>query len=168
VSGDPSAWETVVDRYAPLVYAVARHCGLASTDAEDCAQQTWLALYRQRRSILDPMKLPGWLTQTTRRKATRMRSRRRRSDEVNRQLPSPEPAVPIDQAIETLEQRALLELAMEQLDPRCYKLLRAIFLSPDDTSYRDIARELAIPLNSVGPTRSRCLKKLKKILESLE
>lgn len=167
LSGDPEAWESLVVRYASLVYSVACRCGLSSGDAEDCAQQTWIALYRGRHSINDPSKLPAWLTSTTKRKAVRMRARLLKAAEVHDQSQTPVAAPQPDEAIIVLQRKAQIEYAIEHLDGRCRELLTEVFFAEGDTSYRDIARKLGIPMNSLGPTRSRCLGKLKKILLDL-
>jgi len=167
LSGDSEAWESLVLRYATLVYSVACRCGLSSSDAEDCAQQTWVALYRGRHSINDPSKLPSWLTSTTKRKATRMRTRLLRAIELYDQselsIPTPQP----DEAIIELQRKAQIDYALEQLDGRCRELLTEIFYSSGDTSYKEIARKFGIPMNSLGPTRMRCLAKLKEILTEM-
>lgn len=168
VAGNPDAWEELVRKYSPLVYAVARRSGLDADDSEDCAQQVWLALYRGRLRLKDPAKLIAWLTSTSRRQAVRIRTRRRRnldSKEVTDQLVRPDQP---DAEIMRLQRRAQLEYALEQMDQRCQDLLRAMFLSDEEISYRDLAERLKIPFNSLGPTRARCLKKLSKILKEIE
>jgi DNA-directed RNA polymerase specialized sigma24 family protein len=72
-----------------------------------------------------------------------------------------------DEDVALLERQAHLEHALSLIDPRCRTLLAELFFAPEERSYRDIARKLRIPVNSLGPTRIRCLKKLKKILEEL-
>ena len=73
LADDRTSWADVVRRYAALVFTVAIRAGLSQTDAEDCGQQVWLALYRTRMQLRDPDRLPAWLIQTTRRRAIRMR-----------------------------------------------------------------------------------------------
>jgi len=72
LQGDPPSWRTIVERYEALVFTVARRAGLTRADAEDCAQHTWLSLYRTRHTIKDPVALPAWLIRTTHRRALRM------------------------------------------------------------------------------------------------
>jgi RNA polymerase sigma factor (sigma-70 family) len=164
LDGDPSAWEQLVLRYASLVYSVARHSGLTDGDAEDCAQQTWMALYNGRRSVREPAKLPAWLTSTAKRKAARLLRRKSRAEAAHESMGRAAAVAHPDEAIIRLQRKAQLELALEQLDERCGRLLRAVFLSPEGLSYEDIAHRLGMAPNSLGPTRSRCLKKLRKIL----
>ena len=66
-----------------------------------------------------------------------------------------------------LESQAVLEAAVAQLDGRCKKLVTWLFLSPRQISYSDISHRLGVKPNSLGPLRSRCLKKLRKILKDM-
>ncbi len=167
LDGDPSAWDELVGHYSALVYSTALRCGLTSGDAEDCAQHTWMSLYTGRRAVRDPSKLPSWLISTASRTARRLLRRRTSLAQIEqaseRIQPSPEP----DEAIARLQQRAVLERALTELDPKCEVVLRSLFLSPDEPTYEEVARQLRIPANSLGPVRMRCLKKLKTILENL-
>ena len=168
IEGDTVAWEELVGKYARLVFSAALQTGLTTAEAEDCAQQTWLALYNSRHKIQRPDQLPSWLISTTRRKAWRLIKRREKADEVYRQVEPQKVVETPDETLEKLQQKAHLELALERLGGRCAKLLRAIFFSPEQLSYKEIAESMGIPPNSLGPTRTRCLSKLKKILKEIE
>ena len=171
MQGDASAWQQLVDGYSGLVYTVALRTGLSTPDAEDCAQQTWLALYRFRRKIRDPEALPAWLIKTTRRRAVHM-YRKYASQAATAGLDS-DSKVEIDSAalpdeiMAELEGQAVLEAAVAQLDGRCKKLVTWLFLSPLQISYNNISLRLGVKPNSLGPLRSRCLKKLRKILKDM-
>jgi len=168
LAGDQLAWEKLVVRFAALVYSVATKCGLGVSDAEDCTQQVWMTLYNGRERIQQPESLPAWLVSTTRRKAARIIRRGKTAGRVRVQVESPAADDPPDEAIMRLQRRAQLELALEQLDDRCRRLMYAVFFADSDKSYQELARELGMPVNSLGPTRVRCLKKLKKILEDFD
>jgi RNA polymerase sigma factor (sigma-70 family) len=163
---DARAWKQLVDTYAALVLTVARRAGLSDHDAEDCLQQTWLALYRRRRSIKDPSAIPAWLIRTAHRKALNISQRFNRPTDKDHAHPAPSAPLP-DDVVATLEQEALLDAAIGQLDPQCRQLISALFLSSEGKSYRELATELNIRPNSLGPMRTRCLNKLKKILKNL-
>ena len=75
LQGNPAAWQELVGLYSGLVNTIAIRVGLDVADAEDCAQHTWLTLYRKRDSIRDPKALPAWLIRTTHLKAARMAER---------------------------------------------------------------------------------------------
>ncbi len=166
LAGDTRAWTELVDLYSSLVFTIARRAGLDEADAEDCAQFTWISLYRRRRSIRDPVALPAWLIRTTHRRALTLHQRRGRRNELESEQPLSQPRLP-DELVSEIEQQALLEIALSQLDPRCRRLLDALYLAPQPLSYQEIARDLRIKPNSLGPLRSRCLQRLKKILENL-
>ncbi len=163
---DPACWSQLVHRLSPLVYTVANKSGLQPTEAEDCAQQTWTALYQSRHKIKDPNRIPVWLIRVASREATRIIKSRSRHQSEQPELPEHSEGLP-DRELELLESAAILKQGMELLGDRCHKLLDAIFLAPEKKKYADIARDLGIPANSLGPTRTRCLNKLRKILEEL-
>jgi RNA polymerase sigma factor (sigma-70 family) len=167
VEGDHDAWKSLVRRYQALVITVARRVGLSPPDAEDCAQQTWMSLYRNRRAIKDPERLPAWLIRTTRRRAVRTAQRLVRTSPAEPDSRFETNVSQPDEEVLLVERQGVLEVALEQLDPRCAKLLRALFFSPEDKSYREIARDLEISPNTLGPLRSRCLKRLREILEEM-
>lgn len=165
--GDHKAWQKLVSQYAALVYTVARRAGLSELDAEDCAQHTWLALYRKRRSIKDPMAIAAWLIRTSQREAVRMMKRLRRpaSSEAGSE-PVDGKSLPADE-VSALEFQVVLAKALEQLDPRCRKLITEMYLSNPDKKYRDIAALIGVKPNSLGPLRKRCLTRLKDILKKM-
>lgn len=167
LTGDQTAWRRLIDLYAPLVFTVARRAGLATSDAEDCSQQTWLALYRRRRSIKDPAALPAWLIRTAHRKALTIHARSGRPISAGRELASQAATETPDAVLASLERITILQTALAHLDPRCRLLLTHLYLNPEEKSYAEIARELKINPNSLGPLRGRCMDKLKKLLKNL-
>ena len=64
-----------------------------------------------------------------------------------------------------LEQQQLVREAVESLPERCRHLLTMLFYEKDELSYADIGRRLGMPVSSVGPTRARCLEKMKRLLQ---
>lgn len=165
--GDHKAWQDLVRRYAALVYTVARRAGLGELDAEDCSQHTWLALYRKRRAIKDPVAIPAWLIRTTHRQAVRMaRNLSRPTGTDAGQEPVDARPLPPDD-VSSLEFKATLTKALRQLDPRCRKLITEMYLSRPEKKYRDVAALIGVKLNSLGPLRKRCLVKLRDILKKM-
>ncbi|HOP07042.1 MAG TPA: sigma-70 family RNA polymerase sigma factor [candidate division Zixibacteria bacterium] len=168
LDGDRDAWRQLVELLTPLVMAVARRNGLDQADAEDCVQYTWLSLYRQRESLKEPIALPGWLIRVAVRRSQRMLKSTAAEERRWRECRQPEETPSPDLDIERLQRAGQVRLAIENLDRRCRDLMWALFFESDEISYRDIAERLGIPLNSLGPTRSRCLEKLRMILEDYE
>lgn len=160
---DERAWEILVRRYEAIVYTIAMRAGLSMVEAGDCFQQTWVLLYKNRKRIDQPDRISAWITTTAKREALRLRRESRRfadapdDDLVASSEPGP------DKALESLELRALLESGLQRIGDRCEKLLRALFLAEEESSYDQLARDIGIPKNSLGPTRKRCLQKLHAI-----
>jgi RNA polymerase sigma factor (sigma-70 family) len=168
LADDTRSWRLLVARYGALVLAIALKAGLDRAEAEDCTQQTWLSLYKRRHGLRDPERLPAWLVRVASRTATRMRRRQSRERRALAQTDTPPPATTPDEQLLQLERGLRLEMALFRLGPRCRRLLQAVFYAPPGKSYDDLARELGIPRNSMGPTRQRCLGKLRRIIEKME
>jgi len=164
---DDTAWATLVSLFAPYVFSLARQHRLSRAEAEDCSQQVWISLYRSRKRIRDPEKLLAWIRKTTRRRALRFleQKRAREAREQVHVAARPLTSKPID--VEGMEDQLLLEVALEQLQPRCRWLLHQLFFAHEKTSYEAIARALGLSINALGPLRARCLKRLGKILKNL-
>jgi len=165
--GDPAAWRQLVRLYAGLVHTVALRVGLSAADAEDCAQHTWISLYRRRHAIKDPVALPAWLIRTTHRQAVAMARRLVSRTDIDEAADVADPAALPDEVVTQLQNQALIAAALEYLDTRCRRLLAALFLSPKEKSYREIARLIGVKPNSLGPLRERCLARLRKILAKM-
>ena len=166
LGGRSSAWKELISRYQALVYAVATRAGLSSLDAADCFQQTWVSLYTSRAQLKDPTRLSAWLVTSAKREAIRLSKRSgRESAPGEKFFPDLVDNSPLpDQSLEILERQSHLEIGLRALDSRCRKLLTAIFFAPIELSYQEIAQQLNMTPNSMGPVRGRCLQKLKKNL----
>lgn len=160
-----SAWEVLVRRYEPLVYTIATRTGLSQAEAGDCFQQTWMQLFLNRRKITSPERISAWLTTTAKRESLRMRRRSSRTVDLDLALPIADPRPLPDEELDRMEKRARLDAALGRLDERCRGLLTALFLAPEAKSYDQIAAELGVPKNSMGPVRSRCLEKLARLVK---
>ena len=166
--GHTGAWERLVERYAALVYAVPRQMGLSSADAEEVSQATWMIVHRHLHLIEKPRSLAHWLITTASRETWKLRRIRRRRERLEAASARIEPDALDDdpaQLLERMEQAELVRAAIEELPPRCAGLLRALYLDPGETSYRETGASLGMPQGSVGPTRMRCLAQLARILE---
>lgn len=163
--GSEEALGQLVTELSPLLWHVARAAGLGAEDAADVLQTVWLRLVSHLSGIHTSGALTAWLVTTTKREAWRVRAAARR------QLPVDEgwlAGVP-DQAAGSEEQAIIdddnrrLWRALGQLSPRCQELLRIIAFVPRP-DYQAVANELGMPRGSVGPTRGRCLAKLRSLL----
>ncbi len=164
LEGDKNAWGELVDKYTVLVYSVAHRNGLNSADAEDCTQQTWMALYSSRFKIKEVEKIPNWLASTAYRRSMRILRKKISIEKIEKNsIESDPPITPYEHVI-YLRRYEMLQKALDEMDERCAQLLKELFFSSEDVSYKEIAKKLKISMNSLGPTRKRCLEKLKKIL----
>lgn len=157
-AGHEDAWRALVDRYASLVYGVARSHGFRDERADDIAQSVFTTLVTRLGSIREPDALPGWLVTTTRRACWRL-ARAPAMVPIEGVTPRVEP-----DAAERDERRAMLAWALRSLGPPCEELLRAMFLRHASPRYEQLAEELGMPVGSIGPTRGRCLAKLANAL----
>lgn len=162
--GSQQAWESLVESLAPVVFTVPRRMGLDRADSEEVSQQTWMALYVGREKIKDPVTLPAWLIRVASRKAQRLIHKQKRQTEIQKSNDSGGSALP-DEELLTLEREGVLRLAVPELDERCRKLVMALFFADPPKPYAQIAKDLGLRPNSLGPIRARCLKRLKLILE---
>lgn len=164
-NGDETAVGELVTELSPLLWHVARGTGLSARDAEDVVQTVWLRLLGNLRQIHTPAALTAWLVTTTRREALRVRTRGRRQVPADHEwlaaIPDADPSA--EDLIVHNEQRLMLWETLRRLPPRCQELLRiAAFVPRPD--YGKVAAELGMPRGSIGPTRGRCLAKLRAML----
>lgn len=163
--GEQPAWNTLVSRYERLVYAVALRSGICASDADDVFQAVFLSLFRSLDSLKENTPLPAWLITTTSRESWRVAARRPRNRSHESALSFH--TVESPDALELLERQQLVRQALAELGGRGRRLITALFLGNRPPGYQTIARDLDIPVGSIGPTRARCLKKLKGILERI-
>ncbi len=164
-NGDRQAWDALVDRYAPLIWSICRRHRLEAADAEDAAQNVWLKLVDHLDSLRDPAALPGWLATTTRRECGRIARTARRPCDARSALAagtiSDDHAQAAGQDLLAAERHAALREAFGQLPPGCQQLI-ALLIEDPALSYAEISARLGIPAGSIGPTRRRCLDKLRR------
>jgi RNA polymerase sigma factor (sigma-70 family) len=163
--GDKPAWDTIVERYAPLIWSICRRYRLDRTDADDVGQSVWLRLVDQLAMIRDPAALPGWIATTTRRECGRVISAARRREVLGygediAEMPAADPAA-IEGEVLIAERNAVLREAFHQLPPRCQELIGLLLADPP-VPYAEISDKLDIPVGSIGPTRARCLQRLRE------
>jgi RNA polymerase sigma factor (sigma-70 family) len=163
--GDTTALSDVVRELNPLLWHVARAEGLAAEESADVVQTTWLELLRRLHDIRSPLALTSWLVTATRREAWRARelSRRQAPDGAAHLDAVTDPGLgPVEQLLSG-EQDQVLWRHFQRLPERCRALLRIVaqVARPD---YAAVAEALGMPVGSIGPTRGRCLAKLRAML----
>ena len=161
IRGDQHAWEQLVTQYERLIYSIAMAICRDAEVASDILQQVCLELYQRLDEVRNVESLAAWVATVTRRKAyTHLRSTRLTepfADDDDDCAVSPD-------LITNIERQHTLERALATLPPRSRRLIELLYFGAEEKSYEEIAAELGIPVASVGPTRLRCLEKLRKFL----
>jgi RNA polymerase sigma factor (sigma-70 family) len=166
VDGDQNAWNEIVDRFTNLLWSVGRAHRLDSADITDVIQTTWLRLLENLDAIRDPERLAGWLATTARRECLRVLRRSGREsvawdDDAATDL-ADDVAAPVDQLLLIEERDAALWQCFIGLPARCQQLLR-VLMAVEPPSYAEIAAVFGVPIGSIGPTRMRCLQRLRDL-----
>lgn len=166
-AGDHTAWERIVTAYSPLLWSITRGYRLGGADAEDAFQLTWLRLLERIDSVKEPEKVGGWLATTCRRECQAVLRKARRTlplaDEEALTLGEVSGA---DQPVLLADRDTVLWRAFHRLTQHCQVVLRVLVADPDDgpPRYSVVAEVLQMPVGSLGPTRRRCLDKLREFL----
>jgi RNA polymerase sigma factor (sigma-70 family) len=168
-AGEETAWAELVSRYGGLIWAIARGHGLSAADASDVSQTTWLRLVEHLATIRQPGSVGSWIATTARRESLRILRRAGRHVPV----PDEDTLLPylgssdneIDEELLKVEEIDELWEAFLQLPDRCQLLLRILMTDPRP-SYEEISSAMDMPVGSIGPTRGRCLDRLREILRA--
>lgn len=171
LNGEFSAWTQLVERYAALVHSVPSRHGLSPMEVDDVGQEVFLALARNLDRIEHPERLSAWLVITTRRLTWRALKRRNREQVVEHDDLSdqnlPQEVSGLEDLLDGWHRREALQKAFSYLESPCRELLILLFLDVSEPSYEEISQRLSMSKGSIGPTRNRCLAKLRSILEGL-
>ena len=175
-AGDEAAWAELVRRYQRLVYAVARRGGLDEHAAADVFQTVFARLLEHLPRLKQPERLQAWIVTTAKREALRAREIGRRTVSMTRDEDDDSPGLedtladdaPLaEEALSELQQLHRVRAGLDRLDERCRQLLLLVFRDDDERlAYDEVARRMDMPTGSLGPTRARCLGKLRKLVEA--
>jgi RNA polymerase sigma factor (sigma-70 family) len=165
--GDDEAWREMVRRFGGLVFSIARGFRLSNADAADVSQTVWLRFAEHLDRLTDPERAPAWLATTTRRECLRVvrtSSRMMPTEDVGDRV-SPVASSADDDLIRA-ERQAAVAAAFVRIPEHCQRLL-TLLAADDRLPYEAIAKELAMPIGSIGPTRGRCLEHLRRELAAV-
>ena len=167
-TGDLQAWNRLIDQYSKLIWSITANFKLAESDAADVVQTTWMRLIEHIDRIEQPARVGSWLASTARNECLRHVAARKRIVLVHEdgELDSPDRHGPeVDEALLASERAQYVRDAMAHLPPQWRRLMELLMADPP-ASYSEISDQLGLPIGSIGPTRGRCLAKLRVLLEA--
>lgn len=165
--GDTSAWEGLIDRYGRLIWSITRDFKLRESDAADVFQTTWMRLVEHIDRIQHADRVGSWLASTARNECLRCLASHKRlvlaAEETDFDQPA-EQGPEVDEGILSRERAHTVRVALTHLPHRWQRLMNMLMADPP-ASYAEISDELGLPVGSIGPTRGRCLARLRVLLD---
>jgi RNA polymerase sigma factor (sigma-70 family) len=160
-AGEQAAWNELVDRFSRYVYAIAVQAfRLPSHDAEDVFQDVFARVYQHLDRLRDDAAIRPWIAQLTRRLCIdRLRAGGR---EV---VADPETLEPVDadETLARLDEALVVRAGLDAVGEPCREILDRFFCR--DESYRAIGDAMSLPAGTIASRISRCLSKLRSVLE---
>jgi RNA polymerase sigma factor (sigma-70 family) len=166
-NGDVGAWQRLLDRYERLVFSVPRRYGLSREDAADITQLTFTILFQSMDTLPEESTLGAWLATVARRHTWRLLDRKRREGDSGYGGSNEGTSTLANTGTDDVERWELaewLDHGLSLVGKPCRDLLSALYLDPEEPSYAEVAARLGMAVGSVGPTRIRCLKRLRQVL----
>jgi RNA polymerase sigma factor (sigma-70 family) len=161
--GDQAKMGDLVRALTPILWHTARSSQLDPATAEDVLQSVWLTLIRKSDTISEPLAVLRWMVVTTKReawRAARNQARLRPEDLESSTTATSNEGQSVEDTVLRDEGDAQLWKHIAALPERCRTLLRVIAFA-DRPDYAELAKALGMPQGSIGPTRGRCLAKLR-------
>lgn len=170
LSGDAVAWEVLVMRYKRLIYSIPVRFNFAPPDASDIFQATCVAWIEHLPELEDETKVMSWLITTTTRQCIRLQAERIKEASLAQPIDDAEelsqvldPKQDVEVLRASLEARQAIREALEELSPSCRSLILLLYI--EGATYSEIAETVKITKGNIGPTRARCLEKLRIALQ---
>ena len=165
LDGNALAWEALITRYRRLIYSVPVRFGFTTTDASDVFQSVCVILLEHLREVKDENKISAWLITTTTRECIHLKAVRTRETGTEDDYEEPlDPAENVEELQITTQQEQIVRESVGELPTRCRSLIEMLYFDARNLSYEEIAQQMGMPVASIGPTRARCLERLRKIV----
>jgi RNA polymerase sigma factor (sigma-70 family) len=167
-AGNQAAWDDLVEGFSGLVWSVVRAHGLYGAEAADVCQTVWLRFVEHLRRLREPERAGAWLATTARHECLRVLRRRGRTTAMAEPPEVPDVSADADPGTKIVagEEHTLLMAALDGISEQCQQLLRLLLVDPP-LSYDEISSMLDMPKGSIGPTRQRCLVRLRAVMTTL-
>lgn len=166
--GDSRSWRLLLDRYERLVFSIPLGYGLSREDAADISQLTFTIFMNSMETLREDSRLGAWLATVARRHTWRAMGKKNR-EMTRKDRDVAEHAADLigerEDAFEAWEVTDVLDQGLAKISVPCRELLTYLYLDNSQPSYAEVSERLDIPVGSIGPTRARCLKKLKGAME---
>src|SRR5262249_15504803 len=148
-------------------WGVGAH-GLYGAEAADVCQTVWLRFVEHLRRLREPERAGAWLATTARHECLRVLRRRGRSMAMAEPPEVPDVSADADPGAKVVaaEEHELLMSALDGVSEQCRQLLR-LLIAALPLSYAEISDALELPKGSIGPTRQRCLVRLRAVITTL-
>ena len=166
--GDKWAWERLVDQFGRLIWSITRDFRLPESDASDVFQATWLRLLEHIDRLEYPARVGSWIATTARHECLRCVAGRKKillvqdhSTLSDALAHAPE----ADEGLLAAERAVAVRDAMSSLPSRWQRMLELLMADPP-ASYAEISDQLGLPVGSIGPTRGRCMERLRVLLDT--
>lgn len=166
LKGDAQAWEALIVRYRRLIYSIPVRFNFSPADASDVFQSVCLKLLEHLHELKDETKVSAWLITTTTRQCIHIRSVKFREAGSTDEEPEepPDPSETMEEVRLHTEQQQIVRESVDQLAEKCRTLLELLYFDSRSLTYEEVSQILRMPVASIGPTRARCLDKLRIIL----
>ena len=166
--GDKEAFERLVAQFSRLIWSITGEFRLVESDAADVVQTTWLRLLEHIGRLEYPDRVGSWLAATARHECLRSLAAHKRlvlghDQQDMEEAPATGPEV--DERLLARERDQVVRDAMSHLPNRWQRLLEMLMADPP-VPYAEISDELGLPVGSIGPTRGRCLARLRVLLQT--
>ena len=164
LKGESKAWEALILRYRRLIYSIPVKFNFTTADASDVFQSVCLKLIEHLHELKDESKVSAWLITTTTRQCIHLRSQRMRESSHDDDFEEPaDVAVNVEDVQIKTQQEQNVRNAVNKLPDRCRRLLELLYFEMTNPTYEQIGKSMNMPVASIGPTRARCLEKLRTV-----
>jgi RNA polymerase sigma factor (sigma-70 family) len=167
LGGDESAWAVLIRRYQSVMYFFARRYGASAADAADVFQLVCAELFVSLPRLRNQRNLRSWIMTVSAHQAyhwKRSYIKRAQREGADPELAFVSLSTPPSTELEQTQRDEIMRSAIRQLPPRCQELVRLLFYEDPPLPYETVASRLGLATGSIGLTRSRCLKKLERLL----